>query len=156
MANGKKNTVLFIATAAGAVAVDQLLKILVVAFMEPGRSITVIPAVLDITFTTNTGAAFGLLKGSGQLIFLVATVVVVLILAWFFYTRHSDSTWSFIALGMVIGGALGNVIDRICRGKVVDFVDLGWWPVFNFADMAIVAGVILFAAVTALEIMKEQ
>ncbi|MBU4173648.1 MAG: signal peptidase II [Actinobacteria bacterium] len=153
--SSKRNTILFLVIAAGALAVDQLLKLLVVMLMEPGQSVTVIPGVLDITYSTNTGAAFGILKGSGQVLFLVALVVVVLTVAWFYYTRHQEGTWSFIALGMVIGGALGNLADRLLRGKVTDFLDLGWWPVFNFADVVIVTGVIIFVVGTALELMKE-
>lgn len=152
--SSKRNTILFLVIAAGALAVDQLLKLLVVLLMEPGQSVTVIPGVLDITYSTNTGAAFGILKGSGQVLFLVALVVVVLMVAWFYYTRHQEGAWSFIALGMVIGGALGNLADRFLRGKVTDFLDLGWWPVFNFADVAIVTGVIIFVVGTALELLR--
>lgn len=154
-APSKRNTILFLVIAAGVLAVDQLLKLLVVLLMEPGRSLTLIPGVLDITYSTNTGAAFGIMKGSGQILFLVALVVVVLVVAWFYYTRHQESAWSFIAMGMVIGGALGNLADRLLRGKVTDFLDLGWWPVFNFADVAIVTGVIIFVVGTALELMNE-
>jgi len=151
----KRNTILFLVIAAVVLALDQLLKLLVVLLMEPGQSVTVIPGVLDITYSTNTGAAFGIMKGSGQVLFLVAMVVVVLTVAWFYYTRHQEGAWSFIALGMVIGGALGNLVDRLFRGKVIDFIDLGWWPVFNLADVAIVTGVIIFVVGTALELMKE-
>ena len=153
--SSKRNTILFLVIAAGALAVDQILKLLVVLLMEPGRSVTVIPGVLDITYSTNTGAAFGIMKGSGQVLFLVALVVVVLTVAWFYYTRHQEGVWSFIALGMVIGGALGNLADRLFRGRVTDFLDLGWWPVFNFADVVIVTGVIIFVVGAALELLKE-
>ncbi|MBU4194047.1 MAG: signal peptidase II [Actinobacteria bacterium] len=151
----KRNSLFFLVTAAGALVIDQFLKVLVVALMEPGQSVTVIPGVLSITYSTNTGAAFGILKGKGQLLFLAVLAVVVLTVAWFYYTRHREGVWSFIALGLVIGGALGNITDRLFRGKVIDFLDLGWWPVFNFADVAIVAGVIIFVAGTALELMRE-
>lgn len=151
----KRNSLFFLVTAAAALVIDQCLKVLVVALMEPGQSVTVIPGVLSITYSTNTGAAFGILKGKGQLLFLAVLVVVVLTVAWLYYSRHREGVWSFIALSLVIGGALGNITDRLFRGKVIDFLDLGWWPVFNFADVAIVAGVIIFVAGTALELMRE-
>lgn len=151
----KRNTILFLVIAASALAVDQLLKLMVVLLMVPGQSVTVVPGVLDITYSTNTGAAFGIMKGSGQVLFLFALVVVVFMVAWFYYTRHQEGAWSFIALGMIIGGALGNLVDRLFRGKVTDFLDLGFWPVFNFADVAIVIGVIIFIVGTTLELLKE-
>jgi len=146
----------FVLAAALAILLDQVSKALVVAFMEPGTSTTLIPHVLSITPSTNTGAAFGILRGSGQLVFLAAIVITGLAFAWFFAFRGKRSLWTFVGLGLLIGGALGNLIDRIFRHKVVDFFDLGWWPVFNVADVAIVAGVIIIVVVTALEIWRED
>lgn len=147
---------MFVLAAALAILLDQVSKALVVAFMEPGTSTTLIPHVLSITPSTNTGAAFGILRGSGQLVFLAAIVITGLAFAWFFAFRGKRSLWTFVGLGLLIGGALGNLIDRIFRHKVVDFFDLGWWPVFNVADVAIVAGVIIIVVVTALEIWRED
>jgi len=151
-----RNTLVFVLAAALAILLDQVSKALVVAFMEPGTSTTLIPHVLNITPSTNTGAAFGILRGSGQLVFLAAIVITGLAFAWFFAFRGKRSLWTFVGLGLLIGGALGNLIDRIFRHKVVDFFDLGWWPVFNVADVAIVAGVIIIVVVTALEIWRED
>jgi len=151
-----RNTLVFVLAAALAILLDQVSKALVVAFMEPGTSTTLIPHVLSITPSTNTGAAFGILRGSGQLVFLAAIVITGLAFAWFFAFRGKRSLWTFVGLGLLIGGALGNLIDRIFRHKVVDFFDLGWWPVFNVADVAIVAGVIIIVVVTALEIWRED
>jgi len=151
------NALVFVITAAATILVDQVAKAFVVAYMEPGRSITLIPHVLSLTHSTNSGAAFGLLKGSGQIVFLAALVVVGMTIAWFFAFRKKQGIWSFIGLGLIIGGALGNLIDRAVRHnhQVVDFFDLGWWPVFNVADIAIVAGVIIVLVVTVLEIWRE-
>lgn len=151
-----KNTLVFIGAAAAAILLDQVSKAIVVASMEPGTSVTVIPHVLSITHSTNTGAAFGLMRGSGQIVFLAALVIIALAFAWFFAFRGKKRLWSFVGLGLLIGGALGNLIDRIFRHKVVDFFDLGWWPVFNIADLAIVAGVIIIVVVTALAIWRED
>jgi signal peptidase II len=158
MKRSTTNGLIFILTAAAAILVDQIAKAFVVAYVEPGRSITLIPHVLSLTHSTNSGAAFGLFKGSGQIVFLAALVVVVLTFAWFFAFRKKQSIWSFVGLGLIIGGALGNLIDRVARHnhQVVDLFDLGWWPVFNVADVAIVAGVIIVVVVTALELWRED
>jgi signal peptidase II len=152
------NSLVFIVTAAIVILLDQVSKAFIVAYIEPGRSITLIPHVLSLTHSTNSGAAFGLLRGSGQIVFLAALVVVCLTVAWFFAFRKKGGIWSFIGLGLIIGGALGNLIDRVARlnHQVIDFFDLGWWPVFNVADMAIVAGVIIVVLVIALELWREE
>ena len=158
MKRSTTNGLIFILVAAAAILLDQVAKAFVVAYVEPWRSITLIPHVLSLTHSTNSGAAFGLFKGSGQIVFLAALVVVVLTFAWFFAFRKKQSLWSFVGLGLIIGGALGNLIDRVARHnhQVVDFFDLGWWPVFNVADIAIVAGVIIVVVVTALELWRED
>ncbi len=158
MKRSTTNGLILILVAAAAILLDQVAKAFVVAYVEPGRSITLIPHVLSLTHSTNSGAAFGLFKGSGQIVFLAALVVVVLTFAWFFAFRKKQSVWSFVGLGLIIGGALGNLIDRVARHnhQVVDFFDLGWWPVFNVADIAIVAGVIIVVVVTALELWRED
>lgn len=138
-----RNTFVFLITIAIVILLDQAAKALLVEFMEPSQSVRVIPGVLKFTYVENPGAAFGLFAGSKQLIFWVALAIVVATLIWFFYTRKSESVITFIGLGCIIGGACGNLIDRILRGKVVDFIDLSWWPVFNTADLAIVVGVII-------------
>lgn len=151
-----KNTAIFAISAVCAIALDQFLKVLVASFMEPGQTVTLIPHVLSLTYTTNTGAAFGLLRGSGQIVFLAALIIVVLVLAWFFISRDRAETWSFVGLGLMIGGAVGNLIDRVFRGHVLDFFDFGWWPVFNIADLAIVTGVIIILIDYARELWRAE
>jgi signal peptidase II len=114
----------------------------------PGRPIDVVPGVLTLRFTTNSGGAFSLGQRAPW-IFVAATVIVsVLVVATAFRPRRPLPS---VALGLVLGGALGNLTDRVVRGprlsgRVVDFVDLHVWPVFNVADSAIVIGAILLAA----------
>jgi signal peptidase II len=152
-----KNALIFLLTAAAVILVDQVSKAIIAAQMEPGRSITAIPHVLSVTYSTNTGAAFGLFRGHSQLVFVAAALIIGLTLAWFIIFRKRDSLWTFIGLGLILGGALGNnLIDRVARGKVVDFIDLGWWPVFNVADIAIVSGVIIVLVVSAIELWRED
>ncbi|MDP9329647.1 MAG: signal peptidase II [Actinomycetota bacterium] len=114
----------------------------------PGRPLDVIPKVLTFRYTTNSGGAFSFGQ-SAPWIFATATIVVaVAIVATAF--RH-DRALTSASLGLVLGGALGNLTDRLVRGgelfsgRVVDFIDLHWWPVFNLADAAIVVGAIVLA-----------
>jgi len=151
-----RNTLIFVLAAFSAIVLDQIIKAMIVTFMSPGQTVTLIPHVLQLTYTTNTGAAFGLLRGSGQIVFLAALIIVVLSLAWFFWSRNRMGAWSFVGLGLMIGGAIGNLADRVVRGKVVDFVDFGWWPVFNIADLAIVAGVIIVFIEYARELWRAE
>ncbi len=145
------------ATAAAAYAADRLTKLWAEHALAERRPIEVIPGVLRFTYTTNSGGAFGL-GGSAPLLFAVATLVVsVVIVAYSFRMRYPLIS---VSLGLVLGGALGNLTDRInltdrmlrgnvFAGRVVDFVDLRVWPVFNLADSAIVVGAILLLLATA-------
>ncbi len=98
--------------------------------------------IVWLTHVQNTGAAFGLLQPLGGVFALVAILVVAMIL---FYFRHlAETSWLLVvAFGLQLGGAIGNLIDRLTRGYVTDFVDFGWWPVFNVADSSVVCGTIL-------------
>lgn len=105
--------------------------------------------IFSLTYTTNTGAAFGLFPNQGFLFIVIALVVATAII---FYYRHLPAGYGLVrlALGLQLGGALGNLADRLRQGYVIDFVDLNFWPlqdwaVFNLADSAIVVGVSLLA-----------
>jgi signal peptidase II len=132
------------------VILDQLTKSLAVDRLGDGRVIEVVEGVVSLRLTLNSGGAFGLGQGF-PLFFLGATIVVVaLILVW---ARNLDDLTLAIPLGMVLGGGIGNAMDRLFRdtdGRVVDFVDLHVWPVFNVADAAITVGVIAILVITAL------
>jgi signal peptidase II len=131
-------------TTAGVVAgLDQLTKELAIASLSDGP-IHLIDSVLSLNLTLNPGGAFGVLQGVPGF-FLVATVGIVLfILVW---VRKIDDRRAVVPLGMVLGGGLGNLFDRVFRdetgGQVIDFVDLHVWPVFNLADASISIGVIV-------------
>ena len=142
----KRNTIVFAVTALATIAIDQGVKAIVAATLEPGQSVRVF-AGLRFTYIRNTGVAFGLFAGAGQILFWGALVLVAAMFVWFYRSRNTRGVLSFVALGLMVGGALGNLADRLLRGRVVDFVDFGWWPVFNFADLAIVAGVIILIVV---------
>ncbi|MFG1774090.1 signal peptidase II [Nocardia salmonicida] len=130
---------------------DLLTKCLAVAFIDPGESVPIIGDFARFTLVRNPGAAFSMATGMTWLLTLIAAAVVIGVIR---IGRTLRSLWWAIGLGMVLGGALGNLVDRLFRypgplqGHVVDFVAVGWWPVFNVADSAIVCGAILLVALT--------
>jgi signal peptidase II len=141
---------LLFAVAALVLAVDQLTKAWAVAALDGGRTIDLVGS-LRLRLTVNHGSAFSLADGRGPLISLLALAVVAVLLRT---GRHATRAPMAVALGLVVGGAFGNLIDRAFRagdgflgGGVVDFVDLQWWPVFNAADAAIVVGAALLFVV---------
>lgn len=137
-----------------AIAVDQITKTLALDNFEP--PIDVIEGILTLRIAYNSGGAFGILQGVPEF-FLVATVVTaVVIVMWI---RKLDQPGWIAPLGLVLGGGLGNVADRIFRdtgGRVVDFIDLHVWPVFNVADMCIVIGVTWILIVGSRQTDAEQ
>lgn len=120
---------------------DQLSKLWVVHNFEPGESRIVLDQVLYLTYVQNQGAAFGILPGRSWL-FLVGALLVVVVFV-ILNSRRRQSKSVQVITGLITAGALGNVIDRVRLQYVIDFFDLGWWPVFNIADIAIVSGAIL-------------
>ena len=129
-------------TAAVIVVVDQATKSLALENLSDGP-VDVIEGVLTLRLTYNPGGAFGVLQGVPNFFLIATTVIVVFILYW---ARTVQSAAWAIPLGLVLGGGLGNLFDRVFRdtdGRVIDFVDLHIWPVFNVADSAITMGVIV-------------
>ena len=139
---------LLFVVAALAIALDQYTKALVRSGMVLGETIVVHPAlsnIFDLTYTINTGVAFGMFKGAGSLITVLAAVVVGVII---YYNRElpAQQRWLRVALGLQMGGAIGNnLIDRPLHGSVVDFLHVHYWPVFNVADSCISIGVAIMA-----------
>ncbi|HEY3374338.1 MAG TPA: signal peptidase II [Candidatus Aquicultor sp.] len=122
------------------IVLDQATKVFIRLSMASGDSIPVIPGVLHITYVKNPGAAFGMLPNH-QFIFLIVSVLVIMItLSYYWFARPVDKL-SKVSFGLVLGGAFGNLIDRVYLGKVTDFIDFRIWPVFNVADSAIVIGI---------------
>jgi signal peptidase II len=128
---------------AGIVALDQWTKQLAVAhLLDSGvRSIPVLGPYIRFTYVENRGAAFGLLQEQTSFFIIVGLIVIGVIL-YSFRQMSRPSVILTLALGLQLGGAIGNLIDRVRFGYVVDFMDLSVWPVFNVADSAIVCGVI--------------
>lgn len=128
-------------TMIGVWGIDRILKVLVQMNFDLGESLILIPKVFHLTYVLNPGAAFGLMSGKTWIFTITATVVVLgIIYAQFKIPREQWLTR--LTLGMIGGGALGNLYDRLVIGKVVDYLDFQIWPfIFNFADSAIVVGV---------------
>ena len=130
------------------VFVDQLSKIWVRANLYLGQSIFDV-GFFQITHIHNTGAAFGLLRGQSFALTLVAIIGIIAVLLCAFFCHRFlpflDNMLGKSALGLVLGGTVGNLIDRLRFGYVTDFINFRVWPVFNVADSAVTVGVIIFA-----------
>ncbi|WP_233188322.1 signal peptidase II [Actinomyces qiguomingii] len=139
------------------VVVDQLTKILAVAALSDGHRVRLLGDWLTLVLVRNPGAAFSLATGQTWIFTLIAVVVTVVVVR---VSRRLGSAWWAAALGLVLGGAVGNLIDRLARapgvmrGHVVDFIDYGGWFVGNVADIAIVcaAGIIIVLSLRGREI----
>ncbi|MEW6058890.1 MAG: signal peptidase II [Actinomycetota bacterium] len=151
MIGARRPAVWLFVAATVAYTADRLTKLWALEELAHHPPITLIPKVLDLRYTDNSGGAFGVGQ-SAPWLFATATILAsVAIVVASFYVRHRSVT---VALGLILGGALGNLTDRLLRGdgfltgRVVDFIDVHIWPVFNLADSAIVVGALLFAITT--------
>ncbi len=124
--------------------VDQITKQIVAGTMELGQSIVLIDNFLYITYVRNPGAAFGMLPYQTAF-FVIITLAVGALILYYYHILSDDHKWLRFGLSLQLGGAMGNLIDRISSGYVVDFINFTVWPpVFNVADSAIVIGIGIF------------
>lgn len=142
---------LLLAVAGVVLLLDIVTKVAAVALLTPGQPVSIIGDTVTWTLVRNSGAAFSMATGYTWVLTLIATGVVIGII-WM--GRRLVSPWWAIGLGMILGGAMGNLIDRFfrspgpLRGHVVDFLSIGWWPVFNVADPSVVGGAILLVVLS--------
>ena len=140
----------------GVIALDQVSKLLVLHFLYEDK-ITLIPGVLDFTYVENRGMAFGLLADR-RWIFLVASVIGIGLVALYLF-KFTKRPLSVVALALIVGGGIGNMIDRLRLGFVVDFIDFCafdfWVWVFNVADAAVCVGAALFVLDLILELVED-
>jgi signal peptidase II len=129
-----------VATAGVVVAIDQATKQLVATRIALGDHVDVFPG-LRLTNTRNTGVAFGALEGGGLIVAILIGLSLSALVAYFVVNR--DRAWLWLPVGLLFGGALGNLADRAREGAVIDFIDPIAWPAFNVADSCIVIGVLL-------------
>ncbi len=154
---GRRGAAILFATATAAYLLDRATKLWAEQTL-PRHPIEVIPGALTLRFTTNSGGAFSLGAGAPWLFAGATAIVSVLIVVTAF--RHR-SLLACVALGLILGGALGNLTDRAVRGpwlrgRVVDFVDPHVWPIFNVADACIVVGALLLALAGVLTDRRER
>lgn len=136
----------FLATAALVVILDQVTKAIVIAQLPvggrwPGPE-SPVSRFFTFTHVGNTGVAFGMFQGQSDIL-LVVSLVVIAALLWYRRRAPAGATWLNVALGLQVGGAIGNLVDRVRIGHVTDFLDFQVWPVFNVADSAIFLGVVV-------------
>jgi signal peptidase II len=148
---GRPLWVPFIGLAAAIVVTDQVTKALLVGALGPGESVAVVGDLVRLVHSQNTGGLFGLFRDQVPL-FAAASIVVIGLIAWY-HAQSGRSPYMTLTLGLLLGGAVGNLIDRLARGYVVDFVDAGIgsvrWYTFNVADSAI-SGALLLLILLAL------
>lgn len=151
---------LVLAIVAVTIIVDQLTKFLVVKYMTLGQSISVIDNFLYITSHRNEGAAWGILQGKMIFFYVVTLVVICLVILWIRKLDIKKEKLLVIALSLILGGALGNFIDRVMYQHVVDFINtyiFGYdFPIFNIADSALCIGVFLMAVDAILDIKRHS
>ena len=125
------------------VFLDQLIKYFVVQYLPQAGTVTVVPYILDLTYVENRGVAFGMFKDM-RWIFVVFTAIIILVLLYIIIFKGIKSKLFLISSALIIGGGIGNLIDRIFLGYVIDYLQLSFFsPVCNFADYAITVGTVL-------------
>jgi signal peptidase II len=129
--------------AALALAADQVTKAIVRGSVEPGETVSALPGV-DIVRVANDGIAFGLFDDVSSGVLVAIAALFTLVLGWF-CVAMADRPGLWLALGLLAGGAIGNLVDRVREGFVTDFIDPPAWPAFNLADIEITVGVLLLA-----------
>ena len=141
----RSDTVALVGISAIVAVVDQLTKSLIVSAIGPGRlesRFEVVDRWLALEYTQNRGAAFGVLSGLGPIL-AVASFAVLSGLLLLYIRQTRPPLWQTVAIGLISGGALGNLWDRVRLGHVIDFLSIGPWPNFNIADSAITVGVLV-------------
>jgi signal peptidase II len=144
----------FLVIVAGSVlALDLFTKMLILTHVPLGAAIPVVPGLFDLTHVHNPGGAFGFLAAMGPqargVVFILVSLVAVAVILWFYMQTPVQQRWLAFGFALICGGAIGNLVDRLRFGVVIDFIDIYigtlHWPAFNIADSAITVGVTIFA-----------
>ncbi len=138
---------LFLFTVVVIVWTDRVTKIFFSDLLSLGESLPIVRNVMHMTLVYNTGIAFGLFKNHG-IVFIIIPIIAVVLLVFNIFYYHNNKELSrlyIVGFSLILGGAIGNLIDRIAYGYVIDFIDLRVWPVFNIADSAITIGAFIIA-----------
>lgn len=124
---------------------DQLTKHTLATSIRRGQVKTVLPGLVHLVHVRNTGVAFGFLSGGGPIVYAVTGLALVALIGYLL--ARPQHRWLWLPTGMLLGGALGNLLDRLMRGSVIDFIKLPHWPAFNLADTSITLGVVVLVLV---------
>lgn len=135
-----KKNIIVLSTGILVVLFDQLTKLLIRQNFQLNQSFPIIKNFLHLTYVTNTGSAFGLFKGLNVFFILFSIIVIIVI---FYYLKKIKEKVLPFSIGLLLGGTIGNLIDRIFYGAVIDFIDFRIWPVFNVADSAVTISIML-------------
>ena len=143
--------------AAVLIGIDQAIKLWATNVLQPVGAMPLIPHVVELRFVLNPGMAFSLLSGK-QLFLILATSAALLLVAYWLFFRSQGKYLQQAALILVLGGGIGNLIDRVLNGEVVDYINVLFmrFAVFNFADICVCVGVALWVLVIFLEEVQEQ
>ena len=140
------------------IVIDQIIKIAVINNIY-NSSITIIKGILNLTYIENTGGAFGI-GNNNTLMFIIVNIIVITLIAKFIISKKDEiSTYILISLGLIIAGGIGNLIDRIFRGFVVDYIDINpliKYPVFNLADICVVVGCMIIGISLIIDVITER
>jgi len=132
---------------AAVVIIDQFTKFLINANLPLKKSIVVVDGFFNIVHVRNTGGAFSILSGAGSTFFMISSSIALIIVLIYLVKIPRDKLWLITSLSLIAGGAIGNMIDRVRFGEVIDFIDLFYrdhhWPAFNIADSAITTGIFI-------------
>ena len=120
--------------------IDQIIKYMVRTGLSLGDSIPVFGDFLTITLHYNTGAAFSMMEGYRMVLTILPSILIILLMIYIFIKRKNEEKLLLMALSIIVGGGVGNLIDRFVLGQVTDFISVGTFPIFNFADMCVVCG----------------
>jgi signal peptidase II len=142
-----------VALAALVIAVDRVTKHVVRADIGLRQSKTVIPGVLSLVHYRNTGVAFDFLSGAGVIVLVVTAIALLALIGYF--VQHPGRRGLWIPTGLLVGGAVGNLLDRLLDGSVTDFIKFPDWPAFNVADISITVGVVVLIVVLELSSRSE-
>ena len=124
------------------ILLDQFTKFLIRKNFQLNESLPIIKNIFHLTYVTNTGSAFGLFKGF-NLFFVLFSIIVIAAIFYYLKKIKENDKWMQFAAGLLLGGTIGNLTDRLSLGFVVDFLDFRVWPVFNIADSAVTVSVII-------------
>ena len=135
------------------VILDQITKFFIKESLTLGEPINLLGKYVRLNFITNPGMAFGIRVG-GRMFFIVFTFIATLVILILLFKAKDGHSWTRIGLASILGGAIGNLIDRVMAGEVVDFIEIGPWPIFNIADIAVTFGMVVLIIIVFFEKKK--